>query len=100
MIFVVELLPDGRPNVFRSAANMLTHDDPATHRAVQVFFSEAEAKQAHQQGAGIFSGFGPDGYRAFVAFEKFLQESAVIPAPPSPGRGARPRVKKKRTPFG
>lgn len=99
MIFVVEMMNDGTANIFRSAANHITHDEPGAMRAHYVFWSEAEAKQAHQHGAEIFAACGPDGYRAFEKFVAVLQEARVIPPPPSVGRGSRPRVKKKVRPY-
>lgn len=98
MIFVIEFLRDGTANIFRSAANFITHDG-SEQVGHQVFWSTAEAVQAHQRGAEIFAHWGPAGYKAFPAFEKFLQDSGTIPKPPSHGRVKKPGIKKKRTPF-
>lgn len=86
MIFVVELYKAGA-NVFKTGANFITHDEPDPQRlGERIFWTLDEVRQAYRQGAGIFGEYGPAGYRAFLQFEKFLQDQNIIPKPPKPNR--------------
>lgn len=90
MIFVVEIMKDGTANVFRSAANFITHDNPEP-MAARVFWSENEARAAHQLGADVFSNWGQAGYKS-----KYPICAGVIVTIPSAGEGHRNRPRSSR----
>lgn len=81
MPIVVEVSPEGS-NVFKTGANFLTYDDPSCGLVgYRIFWTTGEAIAAYRMGADIFGEYGPQGYKAFIQFERFLQDQAIIPKP-------------------
>ncbi|NBU58311.1 MAG: hypothetical protein EBS23_00745 [Betaproteobacteria bacterium] len=80
-------------NVFRTAANFMTYDEPCADLLGHHFCAtDGEAVAIHRQGAAIFSGYGPAGYKAFARFERFLQAEGLV----KPAKGPRPKAQKDR----
>jgi hypothetical protein len=95
MIYVVEVYRSGA-NVFRTGANFLTWDTPDPERlGVHVFWTEGEAKAAHDEGAAIFADHGPAGYLAYQRFTSFLQQCGLVPKPEAPALKRRPQYRRR-----
>ena len=101
MIYVVEVYRTGA-NVFRTGANFLTWDEPdpdpdpdPDRLGVHVFWSEGEARAAHEAGAAIFCEHGPAGYRAYERFASLLQYCGLVPKPEAPALKRRPQYRRR-----
>lgn len=69
MAIVIEIYKTGA-NIFRTAANFMTYDEPNAELLAHHFCAtEGEALAIHRAGASVFAGFGPAGFRAYQAFE-------------------------------
>lgn len=80
-MIVVEVFSDSA-NVFKTVGNFITYDGelPNDYLGHKIFNSEA-GPSTRTIAVRVFSDLGPTGYRAFMAFEGFLQEQGIIPMP-------------------
>lgn len=97
MAIVIEIYKWGA-NVFRTAANFMTYDEPHPDLLAYRFCAtEGEAVGIYRRGAAEFSEYGPAGYRAFRQFERFLQVHGIVPKPDGSGpRGRRDNRYKRK----
>lgn len=80
-------------NVFRTAANFMTYDEPRADLLGHHFCAtDGEAVAIHRQGAAIFSSYGPAGYKAFAKFDRFLKTEGLVKR----AKALRPQAQKDR----